>query len=158
MDLPRKTNPFRENIASCDQVGLPLRSELPRGNVPQRAVRSVLIVVSLTLQNLLLRVNDREENFDVEVLVAQPPIEALAERITIHTTESSTPPSSSPQRRCSCTKAPRATISSSMAPTDTEFSSISFSASMRFRNWRFVCVSSWFVQSTYDRSRTGMSS
>jgi hypothetical protein len=54
--LPRKTNPFRENIASCGQVGLPLRSELPRGNVPH--VRSVLIVASLTLQNLLLRVNE----------------------------------------------------------------------------------------------------
>jgi hypothetical protein len=102
----------------------------------------------LTLQNLLLRVNDREEEFDVEVLVAQPPIEALDERITIHTSESSTPQFSSPQRRCSCTKASRAAISSGMAPTYTEFSSISFSASMRFRNWRFICVSSWFAQST----------
>ena len=48
---------------------------------PQRAVRPVLIVVSFPLQDLLLRVIDREEELDVQMLVAQPSIEALDERI-----------------------------------------------------------------------------
>ncbi len=70
-----------EDCASWGLVRLPLGRELPRGMVPQRAVRPVLIVVSLPLQNLVLCVSDREEQLDVEMLIPQTSIEALDEGI-----------------------------------------------------------------------------
>ncbi len=62
-----------EDFASCGLVQLPLGRELPRGNLPQRGVRPVLIVVSLPLQGFLLRVSDREEQLRVEMLIPKPP-------------------------------------------------------------------------------------
>ena len=67
---PEKLDRFEvEDFASCGLGELPLSRELPRGNVPQRAVRPVLVVVSLPLQNLALCVSDREEQLDVEMLI-----------------------------------------------------------------------------------------
>lgn len=70
-----------EDFASSSLVGLPPCRELPRGNIRQRAVRPVLIVVSLPLQDLVLCVSDGEEQLDVEMLIPQTPIEGLDEGI-----------------------------------------------------------------------------
>ena len=65
---PEKLDRFEvEDFASCGLGELPSGRELTRGNVPQRAVRPVLVVVSLPLQGLALRVSHREEQLDVEM-------------------------------------------------------------------------------------------
>ncbi|HET7854627.1 MAG TPA: hypothetical protein VFM04_09250, partial [Candidatus Methylomirabilis sp.] len=77
---PEKLDRFEvEDFASCGLVQLPLGRKLPRGNVPERAVRPVLIVVPLPLQNLLLRVKGtyghleperRERRVDLDSILA----------------------------------------------------------------------------------------
>ena len=55
---------------------------LVRCQVPERAVRTALIVIDAPLVDLGLRIRDRRELVDVQALIAEPAVERLDEGIS----------------------------------------------------------------------------